>query len=58
MQTIRELGANIWSRPWLAVIIDGLNRLHMGFTYAAASAALVALQRVFASKTSQRIPKN
>jgi len=50
MQTIRELGANIWSRPWLAGVLHALNRLQLGLTYAAISAALVALHRVFVCK--------
>jgi len=47
MQTIRELGAGIWTRPWLAGVLHGLTRLHFGLTYAVTSAALGMLSRLF-----------
>jgi len=58
MQTIRELGSNLWSRPWLAAVLHGINRLQLGFTYAAISAALVALHGVFGSLVADPIAKS
>jgi hypothetical protein len=58
MQTIRELGATIWSRPWLQTLMDGLNRLHMGFTYAAISAAMLAIGRMFKPAAAQQESNN
>jgi len=55
MQTIRELGSNLWSRPWLAGLLHGINRLHLGLSYVAISAALAALHRVFSSRIADRV---
>jgi hypothetical protein len=46
MQTIRELGSYLWNRPWSSAVVYATDRLYLGFTYAAITAAIAAFHWV------------